>query len=314
MKILHKSKSVLRARLSRPWIAILITVLFVMICFGLGPVSVQLEGSKTAPGVARFQIEKSWFGIAFSDRTIEGVIGAEVQTSAHRDHDTHSNRTSYRAALKTSSSLVPVTVGYTGGSGRDRKLVSQVKQFLADPAAESISLNLPGFWILTVIGVFILFLMIALLLNQVDCTLDRAARRVTIQRRGIFGRGVFSFDLGEVKQFTVEQKMSGGSSSGRLYRLALKLKDGGVFPVGQMWSSGWRSKRAEADQLTGFLTAIQSSALDSAAAGAGHVENLKICAFCGQDCSDAPRVKHAADRYYHRSCYEAASGRLADLG
>lgn len=39
------------------------------------------------------------------------------------------------------------------------------------------------------------------------------------------------------------------------------------------------------------------------------VRERKICTVCGQDCSGGDRVKDRHGRYYHRACYERATGR-----
>jgi len=39
----------------------------------------------------------------------------------------------------------------------------------------------------------------------------------------------------------------------------------------------------------------------------------KVCALCGQDCSNRPRVRNARGRYYCKSCYEQAASQRAAM-
>lgn len=309
IKILKKTDSVLHIRLPAFHAFGVLLLGFVLFTFWLGPLTVHLEGARGDNNAASFEITKRWFGIQISDRRVDGVTGAELQTSLSRDRDNHTTRTTYRAALTTEHGPEPITKTYRGGSKSSRQIVSRVQQFIENPSAETVSLRLKGLWALTLVGLFFLFLSVQLLSDRVDCVIDREAGQVTIHRGGLIGRGVCSFDLSEASHFEVEQTGLSGSKRGKVYRLMMVFKGGETFPFRHTWTNEWRSKKAAARQLTQFLQRSNPQPHEQHRVDVDQGEASKICVLCGRDCSDTPRVSDEANHYYHRVCYEAAQNK-----
>lgn len=298
MKVLRKSDASVHVRLPPFYMFGVVALLLGSVCVGLGFMTVELQGEKLDDQTGCFQITKKWLGITVSDRIIYGVVGVEVQTHSKVDRDTHSSRTTYRAALTTDRDSVPVTSGYSSGPGKAREIVYSVEAFLEAPSAKNLSLGISSMWWLGLIGIFILCLAAHFFVARVDCVIDKVAGQIRMRRVGLFGPRTSTFDLAETRQFDVETKGHLGARRGKVFRLVLVLNDGSSVPLRSTWTSGLGSKKSAAEQLTRFLISARTPT------GAA----VQICVLCKQDCSNEPRGADEAGNYYHLACYEAAQG------
>lgn len=308
MKVLKQTPTTLHIKLPAFYLLGCFTMAFALLLLGLGPTTVHLEGAKDQSGTVNFTISKRWLGLNFSETTIDGVVGAVIETSTHRDKDTRSRHTIYRAALKTETWTEPVTSGWSRGGASAQRIVDRVGQFVGDPSMTSLSINLGGKWWMTLIGLFILLVTAQLLLDRVHCVIDGPSRQVIVRRGGVFGRGNYTFDLIQVDRFEVEQKNLAGDKSGKVYRVALKLRSGDSFPFRYTWTNEWKSKKAAVKRLNQFLQRTPQQPVQVHDPVSQEQGDGKICSVCGADCSGAPRVQDRSGQYCHVACYEAAHG------
>jgi hypothetical protein len=182
-------------------------------------------------------------------------------------------------------------------------LVNAIEAFLQDPSATTLSHRQGSIWWLGLIGALLLVLAVVLFLEQTDCVIDKHAGLVSINRRGLTGRGAFTFPMSGASHFALEQRR--GEKGLPLYRLLLVLDDGRTFPFRDTFTSELKWKQTAAGELTKFLRKARAE-LERDSADASNGGRLKICVLCGLDCSEAPRGVDEANRYYHLACYEAA--------
>jgi hypothetical protein len=146
-------------------------------------------------------------------------------------------------------------------SGGDEKahFVAAVSAFVADKDAGSLDVSYGSRWADNLSGLFVLLPVagiIGLLSRRVRVIVDRASRQVRVQRsRFPLPAGEEGYELDQVTGAEIQE--SRGGKGGTVYRVALRLKEGGTVPLTSGYSSGRGAKEEAVDRIVAALRAAR---------------------------------------------------------
>jgi hypothetical protein len=174
--------------------------------------------------------------------------GSELQ-SARVDQDTSSDGSTYQVVLVTDSGEYPLSHIYSSGYTEKARFTEQVNAFIKNPKLIQLDTTLDERSLSRLGATICLFFFLAMALffgDVVTYTLDKNAGTFTKTSIGLRGYHQFQLPIAKISRATVE-------SSGSTYRVSLVETDGTNTPLTAYYSSGYKPKENDANQIAEFL-------------------------------------------------------------